>query len=842
MDIPLAPASFGDKSSNVRYTIWFDDTTTKSVPLSEMADLIPKPPKSLATDATAEAALLPPFLQEGCKVTYDHEGQYVKGYISKLNGVYRFSHKSHPNKKKEDFGVNLPNLPQTWTELCTNGTLLPGHQASSFTRPAGSAGCFDPVANIVSAVNLARDCPASLLRALADTHPDREIWRQSYYEEKNSIESMGTFERLTLQQYRALVEKGAPKAIPSMCVLMVKKDENLLPLQAKSRIVVLGNLEDHFWSKFQRFAPVLRQDSLRFLTSLAVEKRRRLKSGDCKNAFCQSTLPPEETTIVRPPSGDPDAGRKEFWLLHKTLYGLTRSPRHWFDKIDGILKSMGLKPNAHDPCLYTGFIADPKSGECPSAKSKSKSAKSRGKGAMQDPVSQTGSSGDGRSAPLTIGLYVDDFVYFSESDEVERLFEKILADQIAVEFMGTVEWFLGIHFAWKQYPDGHLGVHMNQAGYAANLVERFDYHHQLPSPIATPYRAGFPVDAIPPSTRNEDDRTQKERKARYMSIIGSIGWLVNCTRPDLATIHKFLATYMEKPSLGHEQAAKYVLHYIHSTHDMGISFTSRGVRPMHAYVHFPHSSDLEAYKDAQPPVSERSHLLTTYSDACWGGQYGNVVKDGTPLELFKYRSMSGAIVFRCGGPIAWKVDRQDQTSLSSCEAEVRATNVASTETVGLRNLIESMIANGYKMNDLDEATEVFNDNESCVAWAHNMTSKRIRHMSLKENSVREWVQDGVVDVLHVSGKLNPADIFTKEMKDGAHFRRLRDSFMSRLSSFNSPIPQAAQTVCTNEIAAEDTPSFFSVLASNSELVNDTNVLHLSSKGKQLLWKLFAQRK
>ena len=32
---------------------------------------------------------------------------------------------------------------------------------------------------------------------------------------------------------------------------------------------------------------------------------------------------------------------------------------------------------------------------------------------------------------------------------------------------------------------------------------------------------------------------------------------------------------------------------------------------------------------------------------------------------------------------------------------------------------------------------------------------------------------------------NPSDIFTKEMRDGTHFRRLRDSFMfmSRLSDF-----------------------------------------------------------
>ena len=102
----------------------------------------------------------------------------------------------------------------------------------------------------------------------------------------------------------------------------------MLPVRAKSRIVVLGNHEDRDWSKSDRFAPVLRSDSLRLLVSLAVEQRRVLKQGDCKNAFCQSELPLDETTIVKPPSGDPDAGPNEYWLLRKTLYGLRRSPRH----------------------------------------------------------------------------------------------------------------------------------------------------------------------------------------------------------------------------------------------------------------------------------------------------------------------------------------------------------------------------------------------------------------------------------------------------------------------------------------------------------------------------------
>ena len=100
------------------------------------------------------------------------------------------------------------------------------------------------------------------------------------------------------------------------------------------------------------------------------------------------------------------------------------------------------------------------------------------------------------------------------------------------------------------------------------------------------------------------------------------------------------------------KAALCVLRYIHSTHDYGISFTSKDKQPIHTLLHFPDSSDAEAYDDATPPRPNSGHKLTTYSDACWGSQIGNAIKEGTLLPLFKFRSMSGAIVFCMGGPIA----------------------------------------------------------------------------------------------------------------------------------------------------------------------------------------------
>jgi hypothetical protein len=50
-----------------------------------------------------------------------------------------------------------------------------------------------------------------------------------------------------------------------------------------------------------------------------------------------------------------------------------------------------------------------------------------------------------------------------------------------------------------------------------------------------------------------------------------------------------------------------------------------------------------------------------------------------------------------------------------------------------------------------------------------MTSKAACHIELRESLVCEWVQDKTLKVLHVAGKTNLADIFTKEMRDGTRF-------------------------------------------------------------------------
>ena len=262
MDIPFPLDTLGDASIQ-QYTVLFDNGTSASIPLEQMASLIPLPPVAL-DDSDAATSLLPPFLRVNSKITFEHEGQYHKGFLGLRDGVYRFVYKSHVNKRKEDWSIPLLNSPSTWVDLCVEGVLLPGHILHTFLCSSVSPqhSTFDPVASLVSALNLHKECPPTLLKALADSHPDREVWLESYKDEIGGLQALNTYKKITLGEYRAYREKGAPRAIPTMCVLTIKRDENLLPHWAKSRIVALGNHEDRVWSKSDKFAPVLQSDSL----------------------------------------------------------------------------------------------------------------------------------------------------------------------------------------------------------------------------------------------------------------------------------------------------------------------------------------------------------------------------------------------------------------------------------------------------------------------------------------------------------------------------------------------------------------------------------------------------
>ena len=509
-------------------------------------------------------------------------------------------------------------------------------------------------------------------------------WDLAYEEEYHGLQDMHTWEVITEKQYQDL-RPLIGRALPTMAIATLKRDADGKPVRCKYRIVVLGNMDPHFWEKQDCFAPVLSQLELRTLVTFATRLRRVPKQGDVSQAFVNTLLPSQEKYVIRPPAGCPLSGLGTFLQLRKTLYGLKRSPRHWFNTCRDAFIKLGLQPCPNAPCVFTGKVL---------------------------PDSPT----------LYVDLYVDDFIYFSTSDKVETHFETEFAKLFKVDYMGSVNHFLGIAFTHQwTHNQTELSIYMNQSA----CIEALLADNNLTSPhmreTATPYRNGLPIDKIKPQTYSPQH--QQHLTTNFQRIIGSLQWLAQCTRPDIATVTNILSQYNHDPTEGHLNHCKHVLRYLKGSSHLGIGFTSCCDSELTSFLKFP-----------LPPEQ-----ITALTDANWGPQDQSTPKNGytyDDLALFKSRSLSGYVIW-LGGPIHWVSKRQAITARSSAEAEIYATDECVKQIIHLQHLVEDLNITNLVM---PSTTKVYNDNTACVTWSKSMTTKGLRHIQIRENAVRESVQ------------------------------------------------------------------------------------------------------
>ena len=564
------------------------------------------------------------------------------------------------------------------------------------------------------------ESPTSLLKH-RHLHPkDKEIWDESYRQEYQGLIDIDTWETITEKEYEDMkhLYKGL---LPTMAISTIKYDGDGKPSRAKYRIVALGNLDPHNWDKTECFAPVLSQAELRLLVALAAKSKRVPKQGDITQAFCQSYLPEGENYVCKPPQGCPLTAKGLYWRLKKTLYGLKRSPRHFYDLCKKTLLAIGMKQHPTSPCIFFGDLIP----------------------------------GQPR---LYLGLYVDDMIFFSESDEVEAKFQKDFGAKLDTTFNDQIDFFLGLQFTHRRYNDGHLTIKLSQTAFTENLIDSAGLLDDSVNSVTTPYRSGFPVDSIPSKKINK--QKQEELIHQMRVLCGSLNWLAQSTRPDIATITNILSRYVTQPTTQHIDQAKRVIRYLKGTKTYGIAFTSRKQEKLSSYIKFPIPDD----------------KITALSDENWGPQDQSKPKpdEKRTLELFKSRSISGFLLW-LGGPLHWVSKRQSITARSSAEAEIYATDECTKALLHFHYLLEGLELSETLMNG---TTTIYNDNNACVQWSRNTTTKGLRHIQIRENAVRESVQRKFIKVVHVSGKLNLSDMFTKEEKDANHFCTCRDNVLT----------------------------------------------------------------
>ena len=205
--------------------------------------------------------------------------------------------------------------------------------------------------------------------------------------------------------------------------------------------------------------PVLSQPELRLLTAMATQAKRKLKSADVSQAFCQSYLPEKEQYFVCPPHRCKLTPKRMHWRLKKSLYGLKRSPRHWYEKCRAILTLISLKQCPNVPCLFVGHL-------------------------LED------------QPPIYIGIYVDNFAYFSKSCAVEKKLEEEFGRRIKTKFNGIINYLLGIKFTYKTYLDQTLSCHLSQEAFTDTLVNQCGLDGTNVTTPYTPYHSGLPVDKL----------------------------------------------------------------------------------------------------------------------------------------------------------------------------------------------------------------------------------------------------------------------------------------------------------------------------------------------------------
>ena len=128
----------------------------------------------------------------------------------------------------------------------------------------------------------------------------------------------------------------------------------------------------------------------------------------------------------------------------------------------------------------------------------------------------------------------------------------------------------------------------------------------------------------------------------------------------------------------------------------------------------------------------------------------------------------------------WSSKRQKITARSSAEAEIYATDECTKCIQHIKNLTDDL-----NLPYSNKPTKLYNDNQACIYWSHNNTSKGLRHIQIRENAIRENIQNKTIQISHVDGKTNIADIFTKEDKDTAHYIKTRNILLYHIPVYSN---------------------------------------------------------
>ncbi|KZV39224.1 Cysteine-rich RLK (receptor-like protein kinase) 8 [Dorcoceras hygrometricum] len=150
------------------------------------------------------------------------------------------------------------------------------------------------------------------------------------------------------------------KTVGCKWVFNVKLNSDGSMERYKARLVARGYTQTYGIDYQETFAPVAKLNTIRSLLSIAANLEWPLHQLDVKNAFLNGEL--EEEVFMDAPPGFEDLFGGNVCRLKKSLYGLKRSPRAWFEKFSKSVKNQGYSQGQSDHTMFikpsgTGKVA-----------------------------------------------------------------------------------------------------------------------------------------------------------------------------------------------------------------------------------------------------------------------------------------------------------------------------------------------------------------------------------------------------------------------------------------------------------------------------------------------------
>jgi hypothetical protein len=282
--------------------------------------------------------------------------------------------------------------------------------------------------------------------------------------------------------------------------------------------------------------------------------------------------------------------------------------------------------------------------------------------------------------------------------------------------LGKTKYCIGLQL--RHRPSGIL---VHQSAYIQKILEKFDMDKSYPNKTPMVVRS-LEIEKDPFISR-DIGKKMLGPEIPYLSVIGALMYLANCTRPDITFAMNLLARHSADPTRRHWTGAKSILRYLNGTKDLGLFFKKN------------HDPSMIGYMDA-----------------------------GYLSDPHNKKSQIGFVFLHGGTTISWKSSKQTLTATSTYHYEIIALYEVLQECVWLHRMINH-IQQSCGIDSIESPTIIYEDNSACVTQMQMgyIKSNITKHIAPKLFYPHELQESGEINIMQIKSCDNLADLFTKSL-------------------------------------------------------------------------------